>query len=178
MIFYTIFTFFLALVSASVISKGPDRSPFAQLSTREPINDCDFGYYEDHTDDKSPFISDCEILVTRLRDATYYIILNGEYKQIAEYKSCAVGIVSADCENSHSLVMSFSLLSPLCAALCKVHWLTRNDFFSELLRQPVLGQDRKRGHRRRGPELNRNCQEGWQSGRGQGGSHWRVQLPA
>jgi hypothetical protein len=178
MIFYTISTFFLALVSASVISKGSGRSPFAQLSTREPINDCDVGYYEDRTDDKSPFIADCETLVTKLWDATYYIILNGEYKQIAEYKSCAVGIVSADCENSHSLVMPPSLLPPLYAALCKILCLTRHDLFSELFRQLVLGQDRKRGHRRRGPELDRNCQEGRKSGRRQGGSRWRVQLPA
>ncbi|KAK0751864.1 putative necrosis-inducing factor-domain-containing protein [Schizothecium vesticola] len=109
MIFFTIFTFFLALVSASVISKGPGRSPFAQLSTRQSINDCDVGYYEDRTDDKSPFIADCETLITKLKHGTCYLILNGEYKQIAQYKSCAVGIVSADCENSHSFSCSVNM---------------------------------------------------------------------
>ena len=117
MIFLTIFTFFLALVSASVISKVPGRSPFAQLSTRQSINDCDVGYYEDRTDDKSPFIADCETLITKLKHGTCYLILNGEYKQIAQYKSCAVGIVSADCENSHSFVMHPSLLPPLRSAV-------------------------------------------------------------
>lgn len=114
MIFLAIFTFFLALVSvsASVISKPqglspfPDSSPLAQLATRTApaVNDCDAGYIQDHTDDKSPFIADCEALWHNLYYGTVTIILNGETLQAAQYKSCAIGIVSWDCENDKSLV--------------------------------------------------------------------------
>lgn len=115
MILFTIFTFFLTLVSvsASVISTrtvhspSPDPLPFAQLGARkaQTVNDCDIGFYTDTTDANSPLIEDCEALSHNLYEGTDYLILNNGFYQVAQYKSCAVGLVSWDCENNNSIVM-------------------------------------------------------------------------
>lgn len=114
MILFTIFTFFLALVSvwASVISTPtvrstfPDPLPFAQLDPRTPVNDCDTGFYTDTTDGNSPLIEDCEALSHNLYEGgTNYLILNNKFSTVAQYKTCAVGLVSWDCENNNSIVI-------------------------------------------------------------------------
>lgn len=187
MIFFTIFTFFLALVSvsASVISTPtvrspfPDPLPFAQLDPRTPINDCDTGFYTDTTDGNSPLIEDCEALSHNLYEGgTNYLILNNKFYTVAQYKTCAVGLVSWDCENNNSIVTPPPLPPPLHTALRKILWLTCNHLFSVVRPQLVHGQDRRRRHWQLAPQLDHTCKVRRQSGRrGQGGGLGHVRLP-
>ncbi|KAK1829974.1 hypothetical protein QBC39DRAFT_120550, partial [Podospora conica] len=105
MMFLTSFTFFLALGSASPTLKTSARSPLGDLvlAPRTAINDCDIGVYEDHTDDKSPWIEDCQYLADHLPQETVDLAMNGEYMQYNEYQSCAVGIQSYNCQDPNQL---------------------------------------------------------------------------
>jgi hypothetical protein len=93
MIFFTLFAFLLALASASPTLTA---APVDNVDAAQTINDCDYSMYEDHTDVNSPWAADCMILADNiLGDGTWRLNDNGEFRQLAQYGSCAFGVRDA-----------------------------------------------------------------------------------
>ena len=102
MMLFAFFASLLALTSASPtpVTPGLARSDIERVQSRaaQEIKHCDFGYFEDHTDDKSPWSSDCDVLTNNIAgDGDWELRLNGEFRQIAQYNSCAIGVQAYGC---------------------------------------------------------------------------------
>lgn len=93
MIFFVHFAFLLALASASPpMTAGPG----SIMDAAHGINDCDYGTYEDHSYGDSAWIADCMHLADNISgDSTWYLNDNGEFRQLAQYGSCAFGVKDA-----------------------------------------------------------------------------------
>ena len=112
MILFAFFASLLALTSASPtpVNPGLSRSDIEQVQSRaaQEINHCDFGISEDLTDDKSPWGYDCDILTSNIAgDGDWELKLLGEYRQLAQYNSCAFGVQAYGCTGKLGDVRTF-----------------------------------------------------------------------
>jgi len=93
MVFYALLHFLLALASASPTLTA---APVGNVDAAQTINDCDYGIYEDHTNVDSPWAADCMTLADNIfGDGTWRLNDNGEFRQLAQYGSCAFGVRDA-----------------------------------------------------------------------------------
>lgn len=124
MIFFVLFAVFLALVSASPPMTG---APGGIVNAAHTINDCDYGTYEERTHAGSPWAADCMKLVDNIfGDGTWYFGDNGEFRQLAQYQSCAFSARDEECGENPAFA-GVSVRPPFLPVVQSSSWLTVRD---------------------------------------------------